>query len=254
MAVPWSDRGWPGSLPALAQVAYAQRPRKTRCIELNTLEWGLGASNPALGFYFASGNELGAIRNAANSSDGTTTTPISFQMAGDGQLSQETLSLSLTLLNMYPLTQFTSADRPDFLNAYIIVLTDNRWFMQWQATPPWSPIIPAHGLTNSPYYLPSPTWQDLIDQCATATGASIVNDPIPSTYLQPDETMNLAGVPIGITLDAICANLGFKFVANFDGSYNMQDAENAMAARQGDIDGNPNRTSPAGGLLYQDNL
>src|ERR1700683_5494960 len=218
--VPYLDRAWPGSLMSARAVSFPSRPRAPRYVRLNTFSWPRGASRFAVGAYWATGDVVDPIRDAANGPDGATSTPIPLVMQVDNQLSGESLNVNVELLKIVPMTAFTADIRPDFLNAYILVVVDSRY--TWQSTP-----LPAPGLGLPTYGAsPSVTWLDAIPTAATALGLTVAAgegdegtgppgtlyvDTIPADYLFPDPSLDMPGVSCGLFLDAIAWNTGLVF-------------------------------------------
>ncbi len=226
--------------------------RMPTTFRVNEFVWPQGASRWAYGAFLASADQAEQVRAAANGKGGSTSTPIVLTLATPGQPSGEALQVSLTLLRVVPMTQFVATNNgtptalDDFApnNIMLLVVVDARYFWQHTGCPDFGimPYGSSNPLSvsdpNSPNYggtVPVPVrWRICFKKCEAALGATINVDPIPNAYLFPDPAFNLAGMPIGPVLDALCANTGLRFVANYDGTFAAQSVTYATAARQTD--------------------
>jgi hypothetical protein len=253
-ATGYLERAWPGSLLSTRGVAFRSRPSLPREVMINRFRWPEGADRFFLAFVLASANQVNQIEPLANGDDGNSTTPITLAMNNPESL--ETFETQVTLLKIAPLSQIPVQGNNFNNNFYILTIVDMRYYWQFTPCPAWTTPIPFYGASISISMgglgLPVPTWQSLINDCASALDVTITNSTIPTAYLSPDPSLNLAGAPIGLVLQAIADNLGFRFVAKLDGTFAMQNYTDAQAAALLDSQVNPDRTIRAGGQLFQD--
>ncbi len=249
-AFPWLRPSWPGRSLNTTAVGVPGYNMPTSFV-LNSYYHPQSAQRWSYGAFLASARMANLVRAAANGSDGSTSTMIPLTLAVQGQASGESVGVNVNLQHIIPLSSLEAADFPAGTapnNLVVLVVTDARF--GWQSFPCPDFKILQYGLSNpnsvsdpdSPNSTSNGTgqvqtavlWRDCFNACASALNATIAVDPITNKYLNPDPALNLAGMPIGPVLDALAANVGMRFVANFDGTFAVQTYATASAARRAD--------------------
>lgn len=182
-------------------------------------------------------------------------------------MAADQLSLTMTLLRVVPLSAVptdpdaTPAEQAARNNLVMLVLVDPRYY--WGAIPCPDFGIQPYGAYNASSGSDSggdagdpPTWSDVIGQVADALGITLDLPDIDPAYLSPDPGWNQPGAPGGAMLDALLANVGLRLVAHYDGTFTVQDWQDAMDARQADdaSDAGQARMLRAGGDQFADAL
>lgn len=112
-----------------------------------------------------------------------------------------------------------------FPGLYLVTLVDDRWYFQ--------------GTKVTLHPTSSTTWQDLIEELATALDVTINHTDIDSVYLQPEPDSQLwcNELNAGPLLDAIAYNIGRVVVREYDGTYSLltwTETQTRIATNRGD--------------------
>lgn len=187
-----------------------------RQLKVNHLFWPTGASRFAFGHFLAHQSQLDQIRTLAqNSGTSARYRALTFKM-NDGTNGIET---SLYMLPPRPLAQLPG----DPNGLYLLTLVDERYFW-WEKA---ASIIVTGGTT---------TWATLLSSIATALGITLTYDTINSAYLKPSENLTSDYQFIPLLLDAVCSNVGQKFVRKLDGTNLMQSPTTAKTSQDRQVD------------------
>lgn len=249
--IPVNHRAWPGGLLSNHQVSFRSRPHAPQFVEVGTTRYLAGADRYMISFQLASANLVDPIRTAANGEDGTEINPVTLEFWSENQLSGEKFSCAMYLLKIIPLQQIPEEENPNTNNPYLLVLVDDRYW--WNASPIPCPdfAIPIYGSGTSP------TWTTCFDMVQTALGIDDDQwtvDDIPTQYLAPDPSLNLAGAPIGLVFQALCDNVGLRCVVQLDNSVYVMSVDTSNDIAEADSEANPLRTLRSGGDWFQDEL
>lgn len=238
--VPWYRRVFPGL--GYSALTWPTGLRSERPFRLNTFYWPTGASRWGYGHFLASAEQTEEIRIAAFGSSGNEQNKIEFFMNSPGAPSEEFISTRVYLLPPTPLTS-VPIDRVfgTTNNLFLLTIVDPRYYWWNKATP----------LVE---FADSSTWSQAFSIAETALGITIQKDSIDSAYLNASPQLNLSYEVIPPWLDAICMNVGHKFVAHISGIYSTQNYTSALATRKDDINNNPDRILQAGGSRFEDEI
>jgi hypothetical protein len=212
---------------------------RSRPVVPNTLWWPTGASRWAVGYFFATTNEMQAILSQLQS--GYTSLP--FLMSTDNDLGPRNatgttllaqIQTNLYLLPPRPLAQiFDSIFEPEN-GLYLITLVDDRFFW-WERS-------------TTVFLDSNPTWDSAIANISDALGVgSIVHDPVPAAYLVPPLDLISRYEYTPLVFDAIARSVGMRVVRNLDGSVVMENSVTASTQQ-------PTFTKQAGGSFFATNI
>ncbi len=123
-------------------------------------------------------------------------------------------------------------------NCYLCMVVDDRWRWNQVACPDFA---------IGPDASPAVTWAACFAAVAGALGIDLPMAAVPAAYLSPDESLNLAGQPAGMVLDALARNVGCRVSRDYDGTVRCLTYAAALALRQADEDGHPDRPLQGGG-------
>lgn len=243
----FSPRQWPGF--GLAGIAFRTDTARVKPVKPGLFVWPQGAARWAYGYYLCSTFGIDQIRNLAyGANDGKQMNALTLKMSTPELLSGgEQFQTQVYLLRAIPLfaiqpAVFDSQNPPTFVNGlYLIVVVDARYFWQFKSTP-------LITITSST------VWTDLLNQTATALGISLNIDSIDSRYLHPSKMLGLSFENAAIYMDALCSNIGHRFVRKLDGSCSTQTFSTAQSQRKADINAFPLRTIRAGGEIFVNQL
>ena len=236
----FSKRAWPG--PTLSDTAFEVAFRQFRPIEPGMFVWPRGAARFAYAYYLASAAITDQVRSVAYG-DGTQSNKFTLHLDSPGLSAGEYIEVPMYLLPPVPLYRLTSNGASTLDGLYLLVFVDVRWFWQWTN-------IGQIDLTKN--Y----KWSDMFTLAASSLGITnnFTWDVIPTAYLNPSITMLVSFANAALFLDAVCYNVGHRFVANFDGSFVTQNYQSAAAARQKSIANGSQRTMRAGGIRMLDTV
>lgn len=268
-AFPWAASSWAG--PSLDKATPGSpAARMPRDLRVNRFTWPQGAGRWAHGAFVASARQAELVRRAANGANGQGSQPVPLVLASPGVRSDESLQVAVNLLRVVPLHSLASTnggtpsadDDFEANNPTLLIVVDKRY--AWQLAPmPDLGILPSGAYDPNSYAAATagpvpkpPSWGAIIKKIAAAVGETIDTSTIPPAYLYPDQSLSLAGMPVGPALDAVLFNVGLRLVARYDGTFYAQSADEAVAARLADDTSakGRRRTLQAGGDAFNNAL
>src|ERR1700687_2344884 len=144
--------------PGLAWSAFPGQ-RRARHVKPNTLYWPVGASRFAVGYFFATDNQLTQIRQQVAASGDSTNYSAQPLVLDDGK--RPVVTTKLFMLPPRPLAQIAGAN-----GLYLLTLVDDRYFW-WERTADIQ--VASDGTT---------TWASLISSIATGLSVTLAPDTI----------------------------------------------------------------------------
>jgi hypothetical protein len=173
------------------------------------LRWPTGATRFSEGHFLVSEPQLDAVRAAVmtTSGAGPAAAPLTFS---DG--TRTVTAAQLFLLPPRPLGKVPGAP-----GLWLLSLVDDRYFW-WLAA---ADVVVTAGST---------TWDALYGAIMIALGMTLLSDPVDAAYLTPDASLTSHYEAVPPLLDAVCASVGQRLVANLDGTYHAQNAASARTA------------------------
>jgi len=238
---PWLRRSFPGK--GYTALTIPTGYRQERPFRINRFYWPCwGASRWAYGHFLADAGQTDAIRKKAFGDAGDQTDKIQLMIESPGGFSEETLLTDVYLLPPTPLSS-VPIDTENHLvnNLFLLTVVDERFYWWHEATP----LVEFTDTT---------TWASAFDIAKEALGIDITLDTISSAYLNASPQLNLSYEVVPPWLDALCYNVGHRFVARLDGTYRTERYSTALATRNSDISANPSRRILAGGSRFKDTI
>lgn len=220
------SRAWPGfgtvglALPTMYRAWPPHPPR------INHLLWPNGASRWGYFLGLAHVDQVNAIHDSLFGANSSITTPGTLVISSQDQDDEdvETLTIKgMTCFSPVPLYRVLNDDGSSDNGMYLLPLVDQRYFW-WQYPTPDFAISESAGKT----------WANLFTAINTALGITITTDTIATAYLQPSKALGLQYEALPPIIDSICANIGHKLIANWDGSVKTQAFGTALKALQDD--------------------
>lgn len=211
---PWYNQLWPGF--GLSGLTYPNQQRIEPKFEIGKFTWPTCASRFAYGHYLCDSDAVGLmVQDAYDQTGGGAYNALLF-MLGNPEYNQqgtittgESITTPVYLLPPTPLSVIRGLTGM-IESLYLLTIVDVRYF--W-----WQYNMGSIVVDNST------TWTSLIQSIATILDITITPDIIDPAYLQPSIQMfSLPYEPIPLILDAICMNIGHRFVASYSGGMNFQ--------------------------------
>ena len=212
---------------------------RSRPVIPNSLWWPTGAARWAVGYFFATTNQLQTILNQIQT--GYTSLPFVMSTDNDFGVRNATgtslpaqIQTNLYLLPPRPLAQIFDSPFTPENGLYLITLVDDRFF--W-----WERSTVTFLDANS-------TWDSAIANVGDALGiGTIVHDPVPSTYLVPPLDLVTRYEYTPLVFEAIARSVGMRIVRGLDGSVSLQNSVTASALQ-------PSFTKISGGSFFATNI
>jgi hypothetical protein len=202
----WPGKGrthwtWPGHVPLPP-------------VRVGVLHWPRGASRWAVGYFLATDNQLGPIRDYVYAGNSYRAAPLvlSHQRRVGGALQMVgTVTATMWMLPPRPLFEIENG-------LHLLALVDSRYWWPWENTG-------ATVVTEN-----TTTWADLFTSVGTSLGVAITPDTIHADYLKPPEALTNYYERPAHLLDLLAYNVGHRVVVGLDGTVTTQGPGTALDA------------------------
>lgn len=253
--MPW----WQASPPTagMAMLSQSLNIYPYNQVRFNRLIWPTSASRFAYIHLLCDSDTVALIQSDAYNSDGSYNL-INLSIGNpestpDGTIiSGETISTSLYMLPPTPISGIRGITQKDdqVQSLYLLTCVDSRYMWYYKNVGDIVTFLNEGNVT---------TWQNLFDYILNQQlGISMSNyaiDYIDPAYLYPSvEMFSLQYESVPQIIDALCMNVGHRFVANFNGTYQSQLYGTALSLLNMDMANNPSRVVLAGGQRFAPNL
>lgn len=243
------NRSWPGigMLGIANRTDYRSWP--PRPLRINRFYWPVGASRWAWGLLVVDTNTMGAIAYDAFGA-GDEANPVDLLITHDtpGDANNAPTVFDSVKTSVYPMAPIpvhrvlkADASGESDHGLFLIPVVDKRYF--W-----WNVATPDFAITDTA----GVAWTDVILGCGSALKITIAIDDVDSRYLQPSSAIGVQYEAIPPVLDAICWNIGHRFIASLGGSYSTQSFKKSLKTWQDYLRDNPYKVLRAGGPRYLD--